>query len=479
MAFLLKKENQQKIDILNYLELSPSQTASIKQISEDLLLSTFIIKKALTQVSEDLSTHHIFGLKLIESQKKITFTSDGSDSILTLKWIYLKQSTLFLLLDGFFKEEYSTLESFSKKYFLSLPTAYLLKVELEKHLQHFNLSISSELTLEGQEKTLRFFMFNVYFHYFNSLELPFSKDLINLVENFINNLSFATGFSYSATQRLKLHYFLLVTFQRLYHGQTLTKNESLVSFNSIQLKLKKTIFSFFDQTTSLTTKENELETSFLISFLYSENLIPNLSSTAALSFIHSASEATVQLTSLFLNALKKMFDISIEMPNYTYLQKELNRIHYKYLNFNEPLATPPFQFNTSFLKENYPDFFIFIDDFTQKNLILLHETDTLYYDYLFTLIKYIPLSLLTHPIYVCVDFSRGRSYNHFIATNIKSFKFLNIVIEKRISDNTNLYLSDFKPTGLTLDFILWKNPPLPSDWEHFGNKIIELKNNER
>ena len=108
MAFLLKKENQQKIDILNYLELSPSQTAIIKQISEDLLLSTFIIKKALTQVSEDLSTHHIFGLKLIESQKKITFTSDGSDSILTLKWIYLKQSTLILLLDCFIKEEYST-----------------------------------------------------------------------------------------------------------------------------------------------------------------------------------------------------------------------------------------------------------------------------------------------------------------------------------------------------------------------------------
>lgn len=47
MAFLLKKENQQKIDILTYLELSTLQTATVKQISEDLLLSTFIIKKHL------------------------------------------------------------------------------------------------------------------------------------------------------------------------------------------------------------------------------------------------------------------------------------------------------------------------------------------------------------------------------------------------------------------------------------------------
>lgn len=479
MAFLLKKENQQKIDILTYLELSTLQTATVKQISEDLLLSTFIIKKALTQISEDLSANNILGLKLIESQKEITFTSDGSDSILTLKWIYLKQSTLFLLLDGLFKEEYTTLEGFSKKYFLSLPTTYLLKVELEKHLQNFAISISPELTLEGQEKTLRFFIFNVYFHYFNSLELPFSKNLIDLVEKFITELLSSTGFSYSATQRLKLQFFLLVTFQRLYHGQTLTRSENLIPFNSIQLKLKKTIFSFFDQTTSLTTVEKEMETSFLISFLYSENLIPNLSPTAALSFIKSASKSAIQLTSLFLTSLKKALNISIEMPNYVHLQKELNRIHFNYFNFNEPLATPPFQFNTSFLKENYPDFFIFIDMFTRKNLISTHETDTIYYDYLFTLIKYIPLSLLTHPVYVCVDFSRGKSYNHFISTNIKSFKFLNIVIEKSVSDNTNLYLSDFKPTELTIDFILWKNPPLTSDWEHFGNKIVELKNNER
>lgn len=71
MAFLLKKENQQKIDILTYLELSTLQTATVKQISEDLLLSTFIIKKALTQISEDLSANNILGLKLIESQKKL------------------------------------------------------------------------------------------------------------------------------------------------------------------------------------------------------------------------------------------------------------------------------------------------------------------------------------------------------------------------------------------------------------------------
>lgn len=138
----------------------------------------------------------------------------------------------------------------------------MLKVELEKHLQNFAISISPELTLEGQEKTLRFFIFNVYFHYFNSLELPFSKNLIDLVEKFITELLSSTGFSYSATQRLKLQFFLLVTFQRLYHGQTLTRSENLIPFNSIQLKLKKTIFSFFDQTTSLTTVEKEMETSF-------------------------------------------------------------------------------------------------------------------------------------------------------------------------------------------------------------------------
>ena len=83
-----------------------------------------------------------------------------------------------------------------------------------------------------------------------------------------------------------------------------------------------------------------------------------------------------------------------------------------------------FQANPEFLKENYPDFFLFSESFIQTNFKPTEETTILFYDYLFSLIRFLPATLLNNPIYVCVDFSHGKSYNHFISTSIKSFKFL-------------------------------------------------------
>lgn len=479
MNFLLNKEYQHRMAILNHLELTPLQTTSIQEVSDSLSFSNFIVKKSIKQIIEDLADHHITGIQIKLDSKKITFQSDGTDSILSLQWIYLKDSNLFLLLDGMFKDKNFSLEQFSANQFLSLSAAYLLRSELETILKKYHITIDSDLQLAGLESDIRLFLFEVYFHSFNSLEYPFSKELVELSELFLKELSMFLNTTFSSTQKVKITFFLCVTFQRLFFGNTLKKQVTSVPFNDIELAIKQVIVQFFLETTTLKKTQLKLETSFLCSFLFAGNLIPKISTQASLKFIETSCKPALDLTDIFLKQLNKRFDIQSDASYYNLLKRELNRIHYKFLTFNPSDLMMYFQANPEFLKENYPDFFLFSESFIHNNFNKKEETTILFYDYLFSLIRYLPASLLNNPIYVCVDFSHGKSYNHFISTSIKSFKFLNIVIESTLSNQTNLYLSDFKPAHSHCDYIIWKNPPLPTDWEYFGNKIIELKHKER
>ena len=78
-------------------------------------------------------------------------------------------------------------------------------------------------------------------------------------------------------------------------------------------------------------------------------------------------------------------------------------------------------------------------------------------------------------MYVCVDFSLGEQYSHYISSQIKRFKNFNIILEDRFSSRTDLFLSDCLINKIGVEQIIWKNPPSSDDWEDFGNKIIHIK----
>lgn len=153
MNFLLNKEYQHRMAILNHLELTPLQTTSIQEVSDSLSFSNFIVKKSIKQIIEDLADHHITGIQIKLDSKKITFQSDGTDSILSLQWIYLKDSNLFLLLDGMFKDKNFSLEQFSANQFLSLSAAYLLRSQLEAILKNIILQLTLICSLQDSNPT--------------------------------------------------------------------------------------------------------------------------------------------------------------------------------------------------------------------------------------------------------------------------------------------------------------------------------------
>ncbi|EHS7939144.1 M protein trans-acting positive regulator, partial [Enterococcus faecalis] len=101
-----------------------------------------------------------------------------------------------------------------------------------------------------------------------------------------------------------------------------------------------------------------------------------------------------------------------------------------------------------------------------------------YYDFLFLLLSKIPLNELEKTIVICVDFSYGKAYTELITAQIEGFNNLTLKIEHKLTEKTDLYISDVAMSREKLEQIIWKNPPTPEDWKYFGEKIIEIKGRE-
>lgn len=118
----------------------------------------------------------------------------------------------------------------------------------------------------------------------------------------------------------------------------------------------------------------------------------------------------------------------------------------------------------------------FIEKIGQRGLFHSHqERNKLYYDYLFFLITQISVEELEEPVFICIDFSHGSSYNAYIQMMLRSLQSMNICYENKLSTKTQIYLSDFLIDNLPCLQMIWKRPPTPDDWAEFGHLLIKVK----
>lgn len=129
------------------------------------------------------------------------------------------------------------------------------------------------------------------------------------------------------------------------------------------------------------------------------------------------------------------------------------------------------------VRELYPIYSEIVWQVIEEEYIDVSKDDLsrYFYDYLFILIDVIPPAKVERPIYVCVDFSQGIEYTNFIIKQIEGFKDLNLIIEYRLTSHTNILISNCVWENFNGTQIVWKNPPMPSDWEYFGNAVIRAK----
>lgn len=139
---------------------------------------------------------------------------------------------------------------------------------------------------------------------------------------------------------------------------------------------------------------------------------------------------------------------------------------------------------SSFFEERFPQIHRALDGFIQKTeslhqkRFLMYERVHLYYDFMFCLLNDRSFCAIEKTIHVFVDFSGGEDYNRFIAKIIASFNYMDVMIDHKLTLETDLYLSDFYSSKVRCRQLTWRHLPETKDWQVFAEVVRELRKGE-
>ena len=89
------------------------------------------------------------------------------------------------------------------------------------------------------------------------------------------------------------------------------------------------------------------------------------------------------------------------------------------------------------------------------------------------LINSIPLNYISRTIHVCVDISEGDLYNDYVIKMLTLQGESAIKFEKRLSSQTDVYISDVVMSHLKCRQILLGKLPEDQDWQILKAQILE------
>lgn len=476
MEDLLSEDARYKLAILNTFEIKKNQTISIDYFCELLGISKFKIQKYIEELNIECVTEQSFSDFIVIERGDLICFDITMEQIREQRLTYLLESPTFKLFHEILCNP-TTIEKFSKKYFLSLSKAYGIKKDLNKFLKKWKCTLKKD-HIEGDELVIRNLFFEVYYYFYNGISFPFSEEVFSATNQLYRNLVTAFNLSIPPTQRVKLEIFLAIQWLRIKNNHWIEKPYVEVPIESLT-KLQSITSVYREEPDIMTTGEQ----AYVFLFLSTQDIVK-----VPILYVDDEINTKVkQLTTAFIMEMKTHLNlenrplIKNEQEIYQHLERQLQQIHARFFSFKFTSSTFISENQIQFFEEGHPKFHqmitAFIQDLDRKAILILSENEKvkLYYDYMFAMAMLLPNHYIENEIYVCVDFSHGPTYSSYIAQTIQSFKNFNIVVEQKIRANTDLYISDFLIKKLNCPQIIWKNPPTASDWEDFGNKIIEIK----
>lgn len=461
--------------IVVWLELKKDSYVYIGEIDELLGLSRFKVKKFVDNLADDLSivstTAHI---KITENGQILT---SGFDNLLVKKLTLhlLKRSMKF----HFFMEVLiggMSFEHFCATNFISRSTLYKIRKEVNMSLKKKRIKISNN-QLKGLEEDIRNFTFSFLYTAFGGLESPFTESLLKEVGEIVSRIILVYDLSLSTSENDQLTIFIGILNLRKYKKISFSKVLSDISEKQ-ELGFTKQLFSTL--TDLWDEKRSRQESCYLEVFLFCKTQLA-IPKTKVREIQHLLAFTQLEdFTSRFLNKVFSNTKLEVEMARI--FHEEIVKLLIKTLYFDIEFDSFFSKQQLLFFKESYPVISQIVSEevryIKRKFSLTPEKIQRIYYDFLFFIVNSVPLKEIEKEIYICVDFAQGRHYTGVISKQILGFKNLSLKIEHAISAKTQLYVSDVPIATRSIAQIIWKNPPTPTDWREFGDKLIELKGGE-
>ena len=467
----LEDSDKEKLELLKILQNYNDKLLTKNKLVELSGLSKYILEKYIIDINIDLPEIHISE----ELYNELAFQDISNEHIQNLQYNYVCRSLKFQFFIEVLLEE-STLKRFQDRHHLSRASVYSLRASVQKILHQEGLHIKKNL-LVGSEVKIRATVFDIISYFFFEKNYPFLlidlKNIERLTLKIINYL----GLSVSHLQLRKLFLFITLINLRIKNKHLLNTNFCTLQENSAHVYFQhmsqiEQFLTPFEYSNSGKFEESNYLLLFMFisdmfdSKLYFDNEILGETIVTAQTLTNLVSDTfslgKQQTDLLYSSYLKKMLGLSVFRQSYTTF---VERSAYTYLNELYPKLH---RLILAFMHEN-----IFLGQLNLSN----NERTKLYYDFMFSTLEVLQPSELEKPIYVYVDFSHGDAYTKYICQNLNRFRDLNLQIKTRFNNDIHISLSDYKIAKLTCPQIIWKQPPSPTDWANFANKVIQLKEN--
>lgn len=477
----LESSDRDKLKIASMIEETDTRKVPFEKFILTLGISRFKINNYIKQMNEDLEKYNI-EIKIIYQPFLELEAKDLTIEIIRrLRLIYLKRSAIFEMFSDLLVSKLS-INEFGKKRFFSRSKTYLIKKNLEKILSPAGLHISNK-ELGGSEQTIRKFAFEVYYYFFNGLEFPFPESIRKEVKAVNSVLMSEVKIESVPTRLTKLDLFMSLSILRI-------KNKHMVEKSVLELaSVRETIFgkniNFYksiEEHYFLSASERNKELDFLMVFLITEDIL--LADVHSLGLTNQKIEfLTVEMETMLLAELP----FPKELPSYEKevilkkMTQSIFKIHFKLVYFSVTYLTSSTKQQLSFFIETYPRFHYLVEKFldflfSADQFPQLHNRRlALYYEYMLSLIASVPMKYLKNKIHICVDFSKGEIYTNYIVNNLEFFGNLNIEVQRKLTNDTDVYLSDYYYGKALCKQVIWKNTPTDEDWRNLGKVVAEIR----
>ncbi|MGX7264726.1 helix-turn-helix domain-containing protein [Enterococcus crotali] len=462
----LDDDDKEKAQLLTTLQLYNEQFLSKKKLLELTGLSKFLLERYLTELNKEYPQLRISE----EYYDEIAFQPISNEIIQELQYRYAERSPKFRFFIEVLVEEKS-IKKFQAEQHIAKTTLYQIRTKVISSLKKVGLSIQKN-KLIGPEARVRSVIFDIISYFYFGERYPFTHSE-QKIQQLLQQLVSYFNLDLTFLQKRKLALFLQIMQSRRLNHHDLQENFCTVGaktqqqFASQLAMLKKVLQS------SIPTSVEE-ESHYILLFLFvsdmfdcdlsfNDDLLAETKNTAK-QLVTQLSDA-FQLTQkqekyLYHSFLKKILGLSIFRQNYTTF---VDISAYSY--FSE-VYNPLHRLVLRFIRKNH---------YCLSLNLSKNEQAKLYYDFMFSILAFLEPSQFGNPITIYIDFSHGNAYTEYISQSLQRFRDLNIVIQKRFNNTTQLSISDYKITELTCPQIIWKQPPSPSDWAKFADLVVELR----
>ncbi len=474
--FLLNNDDLICNQIVQLISQRTVQSVTKTELSKRLSLTNYQLNKYFDLINSDLMTISGEEPTYIDEQDHDLWHANNLNTLIVQKLtlLYLERSNMLPVFEYsfFYSNQYSKAQ-FMREHFMSKSAFFRSLKQLDKDLNQISF-YQPVSHYQDDEFIIRLKLFQLYYTAYNGVSTPFAE-LDGLVETIYDCFNDYFDKPFKPTQRAKFGIFLKIWVLRMQNGFTISNldlpnSQDDVKYGPLMVQIREILEQ------ALTVNQDEID--YLYCFLYTQGYLTLTTQQNDPADFPIATKLTQQMIAEVVNNGILVDNITWEKERLT---ANLMQIHLQFTTFYVEPTTFIDPDQISFFQDLYPSFDIVITKFITK---LQADPDlqisqkmavNLYFSYMFALINSIPPTALKDKIFICVDFSEGTLYSEYVVKSLGSFNHAHIIIEPDVTDNTDIYISDFRTDDVSVPQIIWQDPPTPNDWSQLADMILDQK----